>query len=242
MRAEHPRTWRTVPQGKPYLRFHPNVKPIAILALHMFALTKKEESLFRKLSTPSRIQDFLNTIPINFEKKGRTFYSPRMVLERKKAHCVEGALFAAAVLWYHGHTPLLLDLVPIRPDHGHTVALFRKNGFWGAVSKTNHAVLRYRDPVYKTPRELVMSYFHEVFFDTNGVKTLRSYSHPLNLARFGTKWITAVKEPWYLNDALDKARHFPFIPRKNTRLVRPADPVERAAGSITEWKKNDSRT
>jgi len=208
----------------------------------MFALTKTEETLFKKLGTPRKIQDYLNTIPVNFEKRGRTFYAPRMVLSHKKAHCVEGALFAAAALWYHGHKPLLLDLVPIPSDHAHVVALYRVHGYWGAISKTNHAVLRYRDPIYKTPRELALSYFHEVFFDKNGLKTLRSYSNPFNLARFGTKWITAEENPWYLNDALDATPHFPFIPEKNKRLIRPADPVERTAGSITEWKKSDPRT
>ena len=97
---------------------------------------------------------------INFEHGGETNHSPIVVLKKRKAHCFEGAVFAAAVLAYHGSKPLLMDFATAYDDEDHTVALFRKNGLWGAISKTNHAVLRYRDPVYRTPRELAMSYFH----------------------------------------------------------------------------------
>src|SRR3989344_7563100 len=124
-------------------------------------LTPPEILVFKKLRTPQKIQDYLDALPINFEDSGETYRSPRRLLGAKEAHCLEGALFAAAVLAYHGQKPLLLDLRTTPRDEDHVVALFRQNGRWGAISKTNHAVLRYRDPVYKDVRELAMSYFHE---------------------------------------------------------------------------------
>ena len=148
---------------------------------------RKEFEIFKKLDTPVKIQDFLDAIRINFEVKRETCRSPLMVLRHKEAHCMEGAMLAAACFWYNGQRPLLLDLkTMVRPrspqekDDDHVVALFKENGRWGAVSKTNHAGLRYRDPVYKTVRELALSYFHEYFLD-NGVKTMRSYSAPFSL-------------------------------------------------------------
>src|SRR3989338_1352163 len=131
----------------------------------MFGLSKEELSILRKLNTPRKIQDFLNKVPINFEEEGETCHSPRTLLKKNKAHCVEGAMFAALALKLQGHKPLILDLATTKEDYDHVVAIFRENGCWGAISKTNHAVLRYREPVYRTIRELVMSYFHEYFMD-----------------------------------------------------------------------------
>src|SRR5690606_22648808 len=138
-----------------------------------FGFTKDELKIIKKLNTPSKIQDFLNSLEINIEEDGDTSYSPRTVLKKRKAHCVEGAVLAAAILRFHGQKPLILDLETSNDDFDHVIALFNKNGYWGAISKTNHAVLRYREPVYKTIRELVMSYFHEYFLNKNGKKTLR---------------------------------------------------------------------
>src|SRR3989344_6349937 len=115
----------------------------------------KEFKIFKKLNSPSKIQDFLNEIPINFEKKGETCKSPLVVLKSNNAHCIEGAMLASAALWYHGEKPLLLDLKTSNDDEDHVVALFKANNRWGAISKTNHAVLRYRDPIYLSVRELV---------------------------------------------------------------------------------------
>src|SRR3989338_6552129 len=126
----------------------------------MFGLSKKELAIFKKLNTPIKIQDFLDKIPMNWEKKGETYFSPRRALEARKMHCLEGAIFAATALWLQGEKPLLLDL-KAKGDDDHVVALYRRNGYWGAISKTNHAALRFRDPVFKTLRELAVSYFHE---------------------------------------------------------------------------------
>lgn len=229
--------------GKLYLRFQGGVKPIAILSnMNGFGLTKQETAVLWKLSTPAKIQDFLNALPTNFEKKGDTLYSPRLVLRYKKAHCIEGALLAAAALWIHDEEPLLMDLMPPAYDEAHVIALYRRRGYWGALSKTNHGVLRYRDPVYRTPRELALSYFHEFIMNKNGKKTLETYSAPFNLKRLGMKWVTDEGDMSYVNDALDAARHFPVVPKANRRLIRRADPVEIEVGSVIEWKETDPRT
>lgn len=206
----------------------------------MVTLAKKEEKIFKKLSSPKKIQDFLNTIIYNFEEDGETCRSPRNVLLTRKAHCLEGALFAAAVLWYHGEKPYLLDLRSTKDDLDHVVALFKKNGYWGAISKTNHAVLRYREPIYKTIRELSLSYFHEYFLQKNGKKTLREYSNAFNLSRFGDRWITESEDLWDIGAALDDAPHTAILPTSfTTHDLRPADAIEIKAGALLEQVKEN---
>jgi hypothetical protein len=208
----------------------------------MFGLTKREEAILRRLDTPIKIQDFLDRLPINFEKHGETHYSPRRVLRERKAHCTEGALLAATALWLRGERPLLLDLKTRLFDDEHVVALFRVNGYWGAISKTNHAVVRYRDPIYRTTRELAMSYYHEYFRDHDGVKTLASYSRPFDLRRLGESWVTAEEDLWSLDDALNAVPHYPFVPPVNRRFLRRATPFERRTLNTREWTKNDPGT
>ncbi len=205
--------------------------------MHSFfeGLTKKEDKIFKKLNTTQKIQDFLESIPINFEEKENTLYSPRNVLVKKKAHCFEGALFGAAVLMYHSKPAILIDLQPELSDEAHTVALYKKHGKWGAISKTNHAVLRFRDPVYKSPRELAMSYFHEYFLD-NGVKTLRTYT-VFNLDKIKRNWIIDKNNLWYINKALDKSKYINLINSKESSGLRKADLIERETGKVLVWKK-----
>ncbi|MBI4079833.1 hypothetical protein HY414_01210 [Candidatus Kaiserbacteria bacterium] len=199
-------------------------------------LTSPERRIFEKLSTPQKVQNYLDTLPINFEPKGETYMSPRAVLRAKTAHCMEGAVFAAAVLAYHGKRPLLLDFRTIPADEDHVVTLFKQNGYWGAISKTNHAILRYREPVYNGVRELAMSFFHE-YLMWDGRKSLRAYSRPFDLSKFPPeKWVTAERDLWWLVEALDNTRHFPIIPKKNLRSLRKAYPVELRAMKIVEWK------
>lgn len=193
----------------------------------------EEFAVFKKLATPAKVQDFLETLPINFERGGDTCRSPLMTLRAKEAHCMEGALLAAAAFWYQGEPPLLLDLKTGRGDESHVVTLFKRNGRWGAVSKTNHAVLRYRDPVYTSPRELAMSYFHEYFLD-NGRKTLRSYSKPFDLREYKGDWLTAKKNLWKLIDALDVSPHIKILPRAKLNLRR-AELIEQKAGKLVQW-------
>ena len=200
-------------------------------------LTRQECAVLSKLSTPTKIQDYVDSLKINFEPMGDTARSPRFVMRERVAHCLEGVLVAALALWYHGEPPLLLDLVSSEPDVDHVVALFKRHWHWGAISKTNHAVLRYREPVYESIHELTMSYFHEYFLD-NGKKTLRSYAGPLNLAKIkDTSWITTDENLWHIVDWINAQTHYDILTRAMIRGLRPADKVERQAGKITEWKR-----
>lgn len=208
----------------------------------MLGLSGKEEKTLRALKTPIKIQDFLDSLPMNHEKKGETHWSPRRALREKKAHCIEGALIAAAALWVQGEEPLIMDMRAPDPDFDHVVALYKRNGYWGAISKTNHATIRFRDPVYKTIRELALSYFHEWFLNTNGKKTLESYSKPLNLKKLGTSWVTREDDWWEIDDILNKLPHYPVVPKGNAGFIRKADKMELAAGRLVEWPESDRRT
>ena len=202
----------------------------------MFGLIKHEESILRKLKTPARIQDYLDRLPINFEENGDTHYSPRVVLRQKKAHCIEGALLAATAFWLQGKPPLLLDLKTKQGDDEHVVALFKEGAYWGAISKTNHSVLRYRDPIYRSVRELALSYFHEYFLTSTGEKTLVSYSKPFNLMSLGDSWVTDEEHLFYLDDHLNNHPHYPLVPKGYAKKIRPATKFEQAVTAVSEWQ------
>lgn len=199
---------------------------------------RKEFAVFKKLNTPAKVQDFVSTLSVNFEKSGETSHSPLSTLKHKTAHCFEGAVLAAAVLWYHGRPPLLLDLETGLEDESHVVALFKENGYWGAISKTNHATLRYRDPVFKTIRELALSYFNEYFLNSTGEKTLKAYStKPLDLTQFEDEWLVADYPVWGIHDELVDAPHTPVAPPQTLKNLRRADAIEIKAGKLVEEKK-----
>ena len=210
--------------------------------IHMFDLTPDEKKLFKSLNTPIRVQEFLDKLPMNHEKSGHTHYSPRKVLRKKKAQCIEGAMLAAAIFWYHGEEPVLMDLVSHVQDDDHVIALYKKNGYWGAISKTNHPGLRFRDPVYKTPRELALSYFHEWFFYVSGEKTLISYSDPVNLKKFEKGWVTSEKNLWEADTLLAKAPHHLIYTKSQKKYIRNATKIEREAASRIEWPRSHPRT
>jgi hypothetical protein len=206
-------------------------------------MNKKIEVL-KKLDTPAKIQDFLNKIPINFESDGKeTCMSPLSVLRANKCHCIEGAFLAAACIWLNNigiGKPLVIDLVGEKGDWDHVISVFQDNetGKWGAISKTNHAVLRYREPVYDSPRELVMSYFHEYTDDKGrGRKTLRSFSDPVDLSAFGKDWIVSAEDLWHIHDFLDSVKHHEILSREQEKNLRKADDIEIQAGELIEWKK-----
>jgi hypothetical protein len=213
------------------------------------ALTAAERRILNRLDTPRKIQEFIETIPANFEAHGETCKSPREVLRTRTAHCIEGAMLAAAALWFHGRPPLLLDLKATDRDPDHVVTPFRLRGRWGAISKTNHAVLRYRDPVYRSIRELAMSYFHEYWTDA-GIKTLASYSDVFDLRRWrGSRkggragdWVTSRAPQWDLQNALDVSRHHAIIDGRRRNLLRRADLIERRAGRLVQWRRARSRS
>lgn len=199
------------------------------------------QKTLKKLNTPEKIQDFLNKLPANLEEDGvDSFLSPLSVLEKNKCHCAEGAILAALALRAHGFPPLLMDLKANKNDFDHVVAVFNINGYWGAISKTNHAVLRYREPIYRSLRELAMSYFHE-YLDKFGRKNLRSFSRPVNLKRFDRKnWMTTKEEIDYIPAYLDEVKHFSMINRRQIQHLRKADPIEIETGNVTEWKRKDN--
>jgi len=199
-------------------------------------LTPAERRLFKKLHSPSRIQDFLEGIPSNFELDGETNFSPRTMLQKGIGHCFEGAIFAAAALAYHGQRPLLMDFATAYDDEDHIVALFREKGLWGAISKTNHAVLLYRDPVYKSPRELALSFFNE-YYMRDGRKSLRAYSAPFDLSKFAPeKWITSEDSLDWVHDRIARSRYHDIAPASVIRNLRKATPLELKALKLTTWK------
>lgn len=219
---------------------HRTVAPKKYVRLLSSLLTPQEKKTFKKLSSANKIQDYLDSLPANFELSGETNFSATRVLSEKRAHCLEGAVFAAAVLAYHGHKPFLMDFQTAYDDEDHVIALFTKNGFWGAVSKTNHSILRYRDAIYRSPRELAMSYAHEYFL-WDGRKSLRAYSAPFSLSKFPPqKWVTAKENLDWLPEILDKSPHFPILPQKNF-ILRHASQIELSTMKIVEWNKKGKK-
>ncbi len=202
----------------------------------MFGLTTHELRILSPLRTPEKVQDFLDTLPTNFENDGETYMSPRRVLRERVAHCMEGAMLAALALRLAGHRPLVMDLKVTDDDDDHVVALFQNGGHWGAISKTNHGTVRYRDPIYRSLRELVMSYFHE-YTEPKGRKIMRSYSVPVDLSRFDARgWVTDEKDVRYIPQYIDRVRHYPVVSRKQIALLRRGDLMEQKIGLMVEWK------
>jgi hypothetical protein len=198
-------------------------------------LTPAEFATLRRLDTPEKIQQFLYRLRQNFELEGDTCRSVREVLRVRRAHCIEGAMLAACALWIHGEPPLLLDMRAER-DYDHVVALFKRNGRWGAISKTNGIGLRWRDPVYRTLRELAMSYFHE-YTNRRDHKTLREFSVPYDLRRLDPEiWVTGKDHAWTVADGLDRLRHFRLVRKINIRHVLRRDPFEREAFKNLQYR------
>jgi hypothetical protein len=199
------------------------------------AIDRPEFRKLRSLSSPRRVQDFLDTIPINHERRGETCSSPLVTLRRNSAHCMEGALVAALAFWMNGQPPLIMDLKTSDDDVDHLVVLFRVGRYWGGITKTNHAVLRYREPIFRDLRELAASYFHEYFLH-DGRKTLRAYSEPFDLRDHATDWITSEDDLWDLERAIDRAPHKPLLNRAQIGRLRRADAIEIRAGKLIEWR------
>ncbi|HEX6692006.1 MAG TPA: hypothetical protein VF110_12775 [Burkholderiales bacterium] len=202
-------------------------------------LGQAEFALLRRLDTPQKIQAFLYGLRQNFEPGGDTCRPVRAVLAARRAHCIEGAMLAACALWVHGEPPLLMDMRAVR-DFDHVVALFRRRGCWGAISKTNGVGLRWRDPVYRTLRELAMSYFHE-YTNKLSHKTLREYSVPYDLRRIDPAiWINGNKNAWSVCEALDELRHFPLVNGHHMKSVSRRDPFERRVGGLLQYRRRTS--
>jgi hypothetical protein len=200
-------------------------------------LTRGEFLTLERLSSPQKIQAFLNAIPINHEIGGETVLSVREVLRQRRAHCIEGAMVAAAALWVHGEPPLVMHLDCHESDFPHVITLFRRHGAWGAISKTNGTPLRYRDPIYRTLRELALSYFHE-YSNRRGHKTLRSYSTSFDMRRIAPEdWITSPKSCWIAHDRITELRHYLLISRRQEKLLTKRDAFERKAAKLVEYPR-----
>jgi hypothetical protein len=182
-----------------------------------FGFTPSELRALRALKTPTGIQHYLDDMPYHL---AGTAWSPRMVLREKTAHCLEGAAFAAAALRVLGFPPLIFDLEADR-DTDHVVAIFKARGHWGAIAKSNFTGCRYREPVYRSLRELALSYFN-VYFNLRGERTLRRYSRPVNLARFDQfHWMTTEKNIWFIAEHLCDVPHLPLLkPGMKKHLTR----------------------
>lgn len=190
-----------------------------------------------KLDSPQRIQAFINAIPINHELDGETTHSVISVLRHQRAHCIEGAFVAACALWIHGEPPLVMHLDCELSDYPHVVALFRRRGAWGAISKTNGVALRYRDPVYRSLRELALSYFHE-YSDRRGRRTLRSYSGAFDMRRLDvTKWVCSEANCWEAHDRLAALRHYPLVDPRYAKHLSRRDPFEQRMARNVQYPR-----
>jgi len=171
------------------------------------------------MKNPYGIQKFLDDMPYHLED---TAWSPRKVLSEESAHCLEGAIFAAAALRVIGYPPLLLDF---EADHDtdHVIAIYRQDGCWGAVAKSNYTGCRWREPVYRTLRELALSYFN-IYFNLRRERTLRRYSLPVNLRRFDAQqWMTTDQPVWFIVYHLFEIKHYPLLTKAQEKRLHRVD-------------------
>ena len=197
-------------------------------------LTAAETRVLRALKTPAKIQQFLDDLPYHHAD---TAWSPRKVLRERTAHCLEGALLAAAALRVLGQKPLVMDLEGVN-DSDHVLALYKQKGYWGAIAKSNYSGLRFRAPVYKTIRELALSYF-ENYFNLRGERTLRGYSLVVDLRDYDKEnWMTSEKSVWCVPEYLVTCRHFPLFPPSVARGLPRLDKRSFAAGIVGRHGKH----
>ena len=198
-----------------------------------FGLTPAEAARLRRLTPPWRIQRFLDDLVYDFRGKGCR--SPRRVLRERKVQCMDGALFAAAALRVQGEKPLILDLEAVYDDD-HVIALYRRNGRWGAVARSNYSGLRFREPLFATVRDLVLSYV-EGYFNLRRQKTLRRYSRPFDVSRFDRlEWMTTEEDLWDIPNHLVGIRHYRLLSPSQERALAPVSPVVFKAGLVGRKK------
>lgn len=180
---------------------------------------KNELNFLKQFKRPYEIQLFLNRIEYNPEN---VTSSPKIVMTRQTANCFEGALFAAAALRILGYKPLIVDMIAYNDDD-HVIAIFKRDKYYGAVAKSNTTTLRYREPVFRSLRELVMSYF-DFYFNTIGEKSLRSYSNPVDLSRFDKiNWMTTENDLEFIGDYLYTIKHHKILSTKMIRSLSLAE-------------------
>ncbi len=184
-----------------------------------FGLSPQNLRTLRALKGPVHVQRFIDSIEYQY---ANTAWSPERVLRERKGHCLEGAVLAAAALRVNGRPPLLMDLEAVHDDD-HVIALYRERGLWGGIAKSNFAGLRFRAPIYRTLRELALSYF-EQYYNLRGERTLRAYSRPVNLKRLDhQQWMTAEDDIWCVPELLIAAQHYPLFPDKVARTLPRLD-------------------
>jgi len=198
-----------------------------------FGLSPEHLRTLRALNSPARIQRLIDALPYQY---GNTAWSPQRALRERKGHCLEGALLAAAALRVNGFPPLLMDLEAVHDDD-HVLALYRERGLGGSIANANVAGLRFRSPIYRTLRELALSYF-EQYYNLRGERTLRSYSRPVNLARLDDRhWMTSDEDVWCVPELLIAARHYPLFPDRVARGLSRLDRRSFEAG-MHGWTKH----
>lgn len=198
-------------------------------------LSAEAAATLAHLRAPERIQDFVNSLCWNHERNGGTARSVARALSHGEAHCIEGAFVGACALWLAGEPPLLMDMGAARGDVDHIVALFRRGRFWGGISKSNSPFLRYRDPIYRSLRELALSYFPQ--YVKLRRKTLRTYSVPVDLRRYDPAlWVTHPGFCHEMVDTLTGARHFEILPPGAARHLRPIDEIEARSNLLKEYQ------
>jgi hypothetical protein len=182
-------------------------------------LPRGDFAILARLRSPERIQSFLNRVSVNHEIGGETVLSVQQVLMQRRAHCIEAAFLAACALWVQGKRPLVMYLDCDPSDCPHVVALFKSNGCWGAISKSRGEGLSYRDPVYRSIRELAMSWFHE-YLDDRGRRTLREYSVAFDMRGLEPNlWVTSNEPCDEAQDRLARLRRYPLISRRQEKVV-----------------------
>lgn len=195
-----------------------------------FGLTRGEHRLLSSLTPEWRIQEYLDHRLV-YDTKGGTCRSPRRVIRDRECQCMDGALFAAAALRVQGRPPLILDL-EAEQDDDHVLAVFKTRHGWGAIGRSNYSGLRFREPVYASIRELVMSYF-ESYFNLRRRKTLRAYSKPVNLSRFDRiDWMTSEDELWDIPNHLVRIPHTKIAGRRAIRTYFRVDERLFSAGLV----------
>ena len=198
-------------------------------------LSRRQAAQLSRLSSPEEIQDFVNAIPMNFEIGRGTALSVTETLKQRRAHCLEGAMVAACAFHMNGAPPWLMDMGAADGDVDHVIALFKRGRHWGAVSKSNGAYLRYRDPIFRNLRELSLTYFSE--YTKARKKTLRTYSVPVDLRKVDPKlWVTNGKFCHEIVDLLTEAKHFALVPRGQEKRLRSIDIVERDAINLDDYE------
>jgi hypothetical protein len=195
-------------------------------------LSGAERAFFRRhLSTPMRVQEYLDGLRYNTESEGETFRSPRRVLRDATANCIEGAVLAAAAFRVQGRPPLIMDLTAVH-DEDHVIAVFKRDSHFGAIGTSKFTGLRFREPVYRSLRELVMSYF-EHYYNLEGERTLRGYGRPVNLARFDRiEWMTTEEDLWPIAEHLERIPHVALLTPAIARKLSPLDARLKAAGLL----------